>query len=198
MSKVANLDIEPKKQTKNEEVKAEIPEKESLPAKEEVQVEEPIKEEAPVEDVQDIMIPVAKKKRFRINGDNRYIVELNTSDLGIVTRYSKLYPKLQELTSKAATIGTETEDEEGSGLDNLGEKLAEIDTEMRSVIDELFESNVSEMCAPYGNMYDPVDGMFRYESILENLLKLYTTTINNEVSKIKKRVHKHTDKYIGR
>lgn len=195
MSMLTDLEIEPKKQSKEDEVKGDSMKVVESP-KEEVQEE---KVEMPADGIADIMIPVAKKKRFRINGDNNYILELNTSDLGIVSRYSELYPKLQELTHKAATIGTvKDEGDEGSGVDNLGKQLASIDQEMRSILDRLFDSNVSEVCAPFGNMYDPVDGMFRYESILENLLNLYTNTISREVNKIKKRVQKHTDKYVRR
>ena len=52
--------------------------------------------------VVDIELGSLRKQRFRINGDNNRILELNTSDMGIITRLSELYPKLQELADKAS------------------------------------------------------------------------------------------------
>ena len=110
-------------------------------------------------DIQDIDLSSLRKKRFRIDGDNNRIIELNTSDAGFLVRLNKLYPK------------------------------------MRSIGDELFDSNVSEVCMPEGTSVDPINGEFRFEAIIRKLGKLYTDNFNAEFTKMKNNVSKHTAKY---
>ena len=154
-------------------------------------------------DVVDITISSIKKQRFRINGDNNKILELNTSDMGIVTRLSELYPKLQTLADKASVIGSDDdvdfEDSEGfkNQLNKIGGQLKEIDEGMREYIDELFQSNVSEICAPFGNMYDIVNGQFRYDNIIDTIAGLYEANIEKETKALKDRLAKKTAKYTA-
>lgn len=142
------------------------------------------------------------KKRFRINGDNNRILELNTSDITIVKRLKDIYPKLQELANDAIKkvdgVKDETSEtgERSIDLDQLADVLSEIDGNMRTLVDELFDANVSEVCAPDGSMYDPFNGVLRYEHIIETLANLYSTNFKDEVKAMNKRVQKHTDKYI--
>ena len=154
--------------------------------------------------VVDINIASIKKQKFRINGDNNKILELNTSDLGIVTRLSELYPKLQELADKAAQIGLEdestddeTEEDVKAQLDKLAVQFKEIDAGMREYLDELFQANVSEMCAPFGNMYDIVNGQFRYDNIIDTLADLYNQNISKEAKALRDRLAKKTEKYTS-
>lgn len=148
-------------------------------------------------DVVDIDLSVTKKKKFRINKDNSKILELNTSDMGILTRLSECAPKLDELETKIVEVMNEHEGEEDTELlTSLGTQIKEIDLQMRAVIDEIFDSNVCEICAKEGSMYDPLEGIYRYEHILNSLLPLYEQNIQEEADKIKKRALKHTAKYV--
>lgn len=140
-----------------------------------------------VDDVIDLELEGAKRQRFRINGDPSAIIELNLSDLGIVERLEKGIKQLEEQMSKIAQV--EPDDEE------LSKKLKEADTAMRECIDYIFDYPVSAVCAKYGTMYDPKDGKFRYEHILEGLTKLYNNNINEEYKKFQNRIKKHTAKY---
>lgn len=149
----------------------------------------------------DIEIKSLKKKRFRINGDDNSVLEINTSDMGIVTRLSELYPKLQELADKASMLGIddeETDDEDvlRMRVDKLGAQLKEIDTEMRDYIDKLFDANVSEVCAPYGTMFDVVDGQLRYDDVIDTISELLMDNISKEVSDFKKKMEKVAKKYV--
>jgi hypothetical protein len=69
---------------------------------------------------------------------------------------------------------------------------------MRDLMDYIFDSNVSEICAPSGSMYDPINGQFRFEHIINILAGLYETDIESELTSIAKRVQKHTNKYSKR
>lgn len=152
------------------------------------------KKTAVEENIIDIDLSPIRKKRFRINGDNDKILELNTSDVSIFNRLQDAYPKLEELASKATALGDDTDGDE-DGIKKFTDTLKEIDTTMRESIDYIFDSNVSEVCAPFGSMYDPLNGKFRYEHIIETLAALYENNFDEEVRKIKNRVTKHTDKY---
>lgn len=149
----------------------------------------------------DIDFGAIKKSRFRLNGDNSKIFELNVSDMNIVQRLNESYPKLnklqekvQKLQLKENTSADATEEEDVKAVAEMGEKLKELDDEMKSIIDYIFDSNVSEVCAGSGSMYDPIDGMFRYEHIIDKLTSLYTDNLNSEFKKMKTRINKYAKK----
>lgn len=148
-------------------------------------------------EVIDIDLGFVEKKRFRICGDYNRMLELNVSDLNIASRLKTGYPKLKALLSEAKekidSIPDDLDNEEMLG--ELADKLTEIDKEMRGIIDYIFDTNASEVCAPSGNMYDPVNGQFRFERIIEKLSALYTNGLDEEFRKIKNRVEGKTSKY---
>ena len=156
--------------------------------------ETPVKTEP---DVVDVDLGFVEKRKFRICGDYNRMLELNVSDLNIASRLKTGYPKLKELLEEAqkkvAEIPDDLEDEELLG--KIADALADIDKEMRKVIDYIFDTNASEVCAPSGNMYDPVNGQFRFERIIEKLSALYTNGLDEEFRKIKNRVEEKTSKY---
>ena len=153
----------------------------------------------------DINLSETQRVRFRIDGDNDRILELNIADMGIVTRLRDGYPKLDELTSKIASFEdideiSEEDDEPATRkiVNKVGTAVEEIDKEMRDIMDGIFDANVSEVCAPDGTMYDLFNGKYRYEIILERLLPLYNENMDKEYKAISKRIQKHTDKYTKR
>lgn len=150
------------------------------------------------DDIIDVKLTPVRKKRFRFDGDNNRILELDTSDFSIINRLNTLYPKLTKLAQKAAD-GLGDVDDTDESVDEIiartSDKLTEVDTEMRKLMNELFDAPVSEVCAPSGTMYDLFNGQFRYEHIIETLVNLYETNITAEVEEVRKRVQKHTAKY---
>lgn len=152
----------------------------------------------------DIDLSVIRKKRFRIDGDDNRILELNTSDLNILPRLKETYPKLMELNNQVAELSAKaSETTDGVGLENgefdsVIDTLAQVDTSMRELIDYIFDSNVSEICAPSGSMYDPINGQCRFEHIIACLTNLYETDMSAELDKLAKRTDKYTSKYTKR
>lgn len=142
-------------------------------------------------DIIDINITGLKKKRFRINGDDNKILELNTSDINIATRLSEAYPQLLECEKEINNLSLNSEDD----ITSFTTKFKPINDKMCNLIDFIFDSNVSELCSDGGSMYDPINGFLRYEIIIDNLSALYTSNLNKEMNKVKSRVKKHTDKY---
>lgn len=139
--------------------------------------------------VVDINIDGITRTRFRINGDPTAVIELNISDLGVIDRLESGLDKLDKDMTDIAALDTDEE--------NFSERLKTIDQRMRETIDYIFDSPVSAVCAKYGTMYDPIDGMFRYERVIDGLTKLYTNNINAEYKKLQQRIKKYTDKYTS-
>ena len=148
-----------------------------------------------VDDVQDIDLGFVEKKKFRIAGDYNRMLELNVSDMNIYSRFSKAYPKLEEFAKKASEKVEKIDVNADDAMDKIAEFLTDIDKAMREQIDFIFDTNASEVCAPSGNMFDPVNGKYRYEHIIETLSKLYTTGFEDEIAKFKNNTNKHTSKY---
>ena len=67
---------------------------------------------------------------------------------------------------------------------------------MREIIDNLFQSKISDICVPNGTMFDMFNGQFMYEILIEKLFTLYANNISEETQKTLNRMRKHTDKYI--
>ena len=139
----------------------------------------------------DIDLSVTRKKRFRIDGDDSRIIELNTSDMTILNRLDESERRLKAL-AESANVDLTGEDETDSAVVT---RLLATDKEMRDIIDYLFDSPVADICAPDGSMYDPFNGKYRFEHIMEILFALYEKNISEEIKKMRKNVQKHTDKY---
>lgn len=158
-----------------------------------------------VNDVVDISLAITKKKKFRIDGDDNRILELNTSDLGIVQRIAEAIPKLKALQENAVKLSSSADgtpdmneeniDEVAGAYINLGNSLKDVDKEMRALVDYIFDSNVSEIAAPEGTMYDLFNGVCRYEHIITTLMGLYEENLQAEYSRVESRMKMHTKKY---
>lgn len=137
-----------------------------------------------------IDLSAIRKKRFTINGSPDTVLEINTSDFGVIARLEESESKLTELTAKVAGF------DEKDGI-SLGQKIKEVDQELRKIIDYIFDSNVCEVCVPNGTMIDPIDGKFRWEYVVEILTNLYDSSLNAETKKVTERIKSHTDKYTN-
>jgi len=150
-------------------------------------------------DEKNLVLDLSNLQKTKIsvkNGDDIRDLYLNLSDLNIITRFKEKYSTLQELESKAFSSMATSSDDDIEKLLSLGDTLKEIDTEMRNCIDYIFDSNVSEVCAPFGSMYDIVDGEMRCEHIVGAVSGLYESNIQAETKKLESRLKKHTDKYV--
>ena len=149
----------------------------------------------------DIDLSALKKKRIRINGDDTKIVELNVSDMGVITRLQEAYDKLLSLANEYNLQDEAAKAEEGDDsfdADKAIETLKVMDAEMRERIDFIFLANVSSVCADDGTMADPLNGQFRFEHIIEKFLDVYDKNFTDEFKKMSKNVKKHTNKYARR
>jgi hypothetical protein len=151
------------------------------------------------DDIQDLNIESVKLKRFRINGDNNAILELNTADLGISHRLPEAYDKLnaimEDVAKELGEMPKDAEDMTDEDARKIGDNLKKLDANMREQIDYIFDAPVSEVCLPHGSMYDPFQGMYQYEHIIDAITTLYETNLNHEFNLMRKRVAERTAKY---
>lgn len=157
-------------------------------------------DDAVEDDIVDIDLSATKKKKFRINGDKNKIIELNTSDMNISSRLSVAYSALNKSMEEVGKILSDVPDESSEITDEMRDKVNEqldiIDGKMKSWIDFIFDAPVSEICSDGGSMYDPFDGMFRFEHIIEALAALYEDNLSKEFEKMRTRVNRKTSKYV--
>ena len=146
-----------------------------------------------------IDLSATRKKRIQIDGvgpegDER-ILELNTADMNFVVRLRQNYPKLLEFANRVSNTEIKEEDTEEEVLTKIADSVESIDKSMRQLVDDIFDSNVSEICAPSGSMCDLFNGKFRFEYIIESLVGLYEGNMSDELVEIQKRLDKYTGKY---
>ena len=144
--------------------------------------------------VVDIQLSIDNRKQFRINGDDKRIIELDISDFGILNRLRESYPRLQELGVKGFEFD---EDDENIKLGEFMDSLNAINDEMISIIDYIFDAKVAKVCADGKPLYNMVAGKFIFEIILDTLFNLYSDNIRAELGQMSQRMKSHTDKYTG-
>ena len=166
----------------------------------EAAVETPV--ETPVEEnVQDIEIGGAKRKRFRINHDNNKILELNTNDIGISYRLSEAYKRLNDIMDRVRAKLNDIPDSgelDDEQFDEVTAGLKELNDSMCKEIDFIFDAPVAEMCSDGGSMYDPSEGMFRYEHIIDKITSLYESSLNHEFTLMRQRANNRAKGYIDK
>ena len=199
----------PEEATTEEEMSEETPEEDSEPEvkeepketveekHEEVKTEVPVNTEYNPTDIVDVELTAIKKQRFRFNGDNSKILELNTRDLGISNRLGIAYNNLNTLMEEVAQTlsgvpGIDEDNDDDIELtdelnDTVVSALKRLDASMRKEIDFLFDAPVSEILGDGGSMYDPFEGKYRYEYIIDKLMPLYSDTWEKEIKKSKER-----------
>jgi len=141
--------------------------------------------------IANIDLSITRKKQFTIDGDENRIIELNTSDMSILSRIQDSYQKLEDLSNRAMSMSD-------SDFEETAKTLKEIDGEMRDLINYIFDSDIADTCAPEGTMYDVFNGQFRFEHILDRLISLYENNMDKEYKLMQKNIKKYTDKYTGK
>ena len=142
----------------------------------------------------DLSLGQVEKKRIRIDGDDNRILLIDTSDLSVTSRLKQAEERMESLVLRAAE---KLADSDGS-IDTSADVLKEADEEMRACIDYIFNADVSSVCAPEGTMFDPFNGKFRFEIIIESLAELYGSQLSIEYRKMSTRVKSKTSKYVGK
>lgn len=141
-------------------------------------------------DIIDIDLSEIQKKKFRLDRDNNRVIELNTSDITVISRLEEIYPKMLSLVEDAQVKSSSDSD-----TDDVLSTLLDINGKMKELLDYAFDSKVADKACPDGTLFDPINGKFRFEYIIEKLIDLYDENFSKELALMQKRVNKHTSKY---
>lgn len=137
---------------------------------------------------------LSKKRKVVINGDENKYIELDTTDFSILNRIQDSGSKLKNIAEKYQNISEIKDDEES--FNNLSNCIRELDTEMRKIIDDIFDYKVCEVILPTGTMFDIMkNGKFKYEFIIDKISSLYGDDISESIAKMQKNISKKTKKY---
>ena len=144
------------------------------------------------------------KQKFTINGDLSKVIELDPSDIGIVRRLADAVPKLSDAAeqwesidevAQKVTDSDSMEDAVSSSVE-LSNKLNSLEKSVRKIVDDIFDSPVADTILGNTSVFSPVNGFYKYEHIINNLIKCYETRIQDEAPKFNsKKIHKYTNRY---
>ena len=147
-------------------------------------------EEVKDKNVLNLDLSETARTKIWVNGDNTKVLELNLTDMGVMSRLQDSYPKLDELTAEVRNLASaDVSDEE------IVATFKKIDKQMREIVDNIFDYPVCDVCCDGGSMYDPVGGQLRFEYIIDRISKLYETSLNDEFKKMQAKMKTHTAKY---
>lgn len=147
-----------------------------------------------------IQMNISDKTRYTINGNKDKYIELNPGDVGIVARLGDAIPIINGLVAKYEALSVEEipEDEPMDvTMQTFSTNFKQMDSELRSIVNNLFDYDVCAVCAGGGSMFDPLDGEYRFSVIISTLLTMYEDTISKEMEKMVNNMKKHTDKYTA-
>lgn len=142
-----------------------------------------------------------KRTKVWVNDDCTKVLELNLTDLNVMSRARDAMSKLDELQAEANELASadvpseiETEEDEKK-VDFAIDKFKSIDSKMRDLVDSIFDFPVSDVCCDGGSMYDPIKGQYRYEYIIDRIMVLYGDEWEKESKLRKEKMQSHTAKY---
>ena len=181
--------------TTNEELNEGLPEENDIPdvnnaPEEETKSEEktkPVDTSYNPDNVVDVELTAIKKQRFRFNGDDSKILELNTRDLGISNRLSIAYENLNKMMDEVADTlgdmpGIDEDSEEEIEITETQENkivkaLKRLDDSMRKELDFLFDAPVAMTTALVSNVaFFVISSFVSPLSIIEVTLPLANST----------------------
>lgn len=137
------------------------------------------------------------KQRIRINNDDSKVLYLNLSDPNIGARFNEAASDIENFfknIEKTDDSGAEKTNREK--LDEYGKIMKAADDKMKSCIDYIYDSNVSEVCAGNASMFSMVNGAMLFENIIDILSGLYAERLSSEMKTFSARMKKHTQKYM--
>lgn len=152
-----------------------------------------------------ITFDVKTREQFLVDGDESKVIELDINDVNLVNRLTDAIPKMQELDKRWTALNQEVSiDPDNAVEENLEEvnkfssNFKAIESEIRDILDEVFDSaGMSDTILGTTSAFSPVNGKFKYEQIIDVLVRLYEKNIQKEAEKFNRaKVKKKTAKYI--
>lgn len=152
-----------------------------------------------------ITFNVETREQFMIDGDENRVIELDIHDINLVNRLTDAIPKMQSLEKRwnalqeASNALDETKEVEESleDVNKFSSTFKGIEAEMRTILDDTFDSpGMSDTILGGTSAFSPINGKFKYEQIIDVLVRLYEANIRKEAEKFnREKVKNKTAKY---
>lgn len=135
------------------------------------------------------------KEKFNIddeNGNRLGIIELDIKDTNIVLRLNECQKKIESIIKKFEAVNDDT------NLNALAEIKNNVDNELNSIIDYVFDSPIAEIISGGKSMIDIVDGEFRFMYLLDQFSLLYGDEFIKSANELNKKLssNKTVSKYM--
>lgn len=147
-------------------------------------------------DIKNLSFGLPKRKKFTIDGDENRVVELDTSDTGIMARWNVVQEYFTSAAQELGALSGQDPTEEQALM--ASKRFAEIDAGAREKLNFLFDSDVCTPIAGNGALIRLVNGEPLFMLILDILTPLYEADIKDEYEKSRRRIEKHTAKYAAK
>ena len=158
-----------------------------------------------------INLNITIRKKFTIDGDRSRVIELDTHDLALVTRLTESvrrmdtlkedWEKLEKLADTPTDKLTDDAEIDEATLKetmDFSDQFALVEAKMRDIVDYIFDCpGLCQTVVGNASVFSPINGMYKFEQIIDVLTGLYEESIEKEAKKINKRkVEAKTSKYI--
>jgi hypothetical protein len=154
--------------------------------------------------------------RYAVELDNGGTLFMNPYDVGIINRYKVFSDRIKAITSSQQALTDKLEalkthdsgdsDEPESeavvnarmaALGEVGELIQDLNQQLGDVLDEIFQTNVTETCSSGGTLFDPMPGGgARFEVILSGLMAVCAEAIGKSASDSRERLEAGRRKYV--
>lgn len=144
------------------------------------------------------------KKRFSVGGDTSKIIEFDPSDIGVANRLAKSMSKFKELENQwielnesANKISENSDEINTDDTEDFSKKFDNLEKSIKEIIDYVFDGDVADKLLGNSSAFSPVNGLFKYEHIINAMIKCYEKNIQDEAPKFDARkVNTYAHKYI--
>lgn len=154
--------------------------------------------------INNVSIDIQTKRKITINGDENSFIELNTNDLGIISRFGSAIPELTKLSEEFMLIGEDADSEEGEDTEEavlekvarVANKFDEVNRKATELVNGIFDYDVCTPILKGSSVFTLTNGEFAFETIITSLLPLYGDSIQKETKKLETKMKKYTNKYL--
>lgn len=130
-------------------------------------------------------LDLGNKTKVQLGEDENTCVELNLSDMGIINRLSKAQKDIAEQLKAREEKWGNLENATNEDISNL---LDETETEIRKIVDYIFDAPVSDSFLKNTSALSVCNGEYAYEILIAKMFELYEKTIAAEAKKMQKRI----------
>jgi len=151
--------------------------------------------------IRNINLNIDTRESFTIDGDENKVIKLDIHDTNIVTRLTDALEEIRKTHNswtELNEIANKGENMTNEEMTEFSEKFKSIEAEMRNHLDYAFDCpGMCDTILGNTSIFSSVNGVLKYEQIIDSIITVYEDSIKAETAKLNKRtVAKKTEKYV--